>query len=100
MFGPASPEEVDSLRPVAAMLGDEVQEEEVFADGPLAALDGGVEVVEPVLATLLGSLEAAALGAEEEGSGDLGPLAVEFGAAWGRGYVRQSCSSLSSCGSQ
>jgi hypothetical protein len=60
------------------MLGDEVQEKEIFGDGPAPPLDGGVQVVEPVLATLLGSFEELALGAEEEGSGDLGPLAVEL----------------------
>ena len=48
---------LNHLAPLMSFLHDKVQDHEILLDGPLAPLDGLIEVIEPVLPALLGSFE-------------------------------------------
>lgn len=57
VLSPVESQALDDLRPVVALLQHQIEDGQVLMDSPVAPLDVLVEVVEPVLPALLGSLE-------------------------------------------
>lgn len=76
MLSPHSAHLLDQSRPMPPLSQHEVQDHQIFINGPSTLFDIRIHVVEPMLSTLLGSLEEFSLRQVEESLGNFRPFAV------------------------
>lgn len=75
MLSPLLTEQVCDGRPLPSLIFNSFQEQQILVLGPFSFLLGFVEVVEPMLSTLLGRFIIFSTSFEEDSLGDLIPLA-------------------------
>lgn len=75
MLSPLLAEQVRDGGPFPSLIFNNFQEEQIFAFGPFPFLLAFVEVIEPMLSTLLGRFIIFSTGFEEDPLGDVIPLA-------------------------
>lgn len=81
VFGSPAVHGLANLGPLGAQLGSQREQLAVLLRAPLLVVDGGVQVVEPLLPALMRGAEEPLPGPAEQRVGDIAPPACELGVA-------------------
>lgn len=76
MFGPYLPHRFRDLAPSQPMDPDQSKDLDIFLGGPFSFLDDWIEMVEPLLPTVIDIPEVLCIGFEEQLKGDTPPIDI------------------------